>query len=102
MFRGVHSNYIIVVHGASHIYMELNSNAAVSIVCGNSLKQYFNTLSISLEDDIQKVLDGEDEEGSNAREYYGNWSEEDLLDEQSRLQLGIIEECFETFMERVK
>lgn len=57
---------------------------------------------ISLEDDIQKVLDGEYEEGSNAREYYGNWSEEDLLDEQSRLQLGIIEECFETFMERVK
>lgn len=57
---------------------------------------------ISLEDDIQKVLDGEDEEGSNAREYYGNWSEEDLLDEQARLQLGIIEECFETFMERVK
>lgn len=57
---------------------------------------------ISWEDDIQKVLDGEDEEGSNAREYYGNWSEEDLLDEQARLQLGIIEECFETFMERVK
>ena len=57
---------------------------------------------ISLEDDIQKVLDGEDEEGSNAREYYGNWSKEDLLDEQARLQLGIIEECFETFMERVK
>ena len=57
---------------------------------------------ISCEDDIQKVLDGEDEEGSNAREYYGNWSEEDLLDEQAILQLGIIEECFETFMERVK
>lgn len=57
---------------------------------------------ISWEDDIQKVLDEEDEEGSNAREYYGNWSEEDLLDEQARLQLGIIEECFETFMERVK
>lgn len=57
---------------------------------------------ISWEDDIQKVLDGDDEEGSNAREYYGNWSEDDLLDEQERLQLGIIEECFETFMERVK
>ena len=57
---------------------------------------------IAWEDDIQKVLDGEDEEGSNAREYYGNWSEEDLLDEQARLQLGIIEECFETFIERVK
>lgn len=57
---------------------------------------------ISWIDDIDKVLDGEDDEGSNARDYYGDWSEEDLLVERARLQLIVIEECFETFMKRVK
>ncbi len=57
---------------------------------------------ISWIDDIDKVLDGEDDEGSNARDYYGDWSESDLLAEKARLQLIVIEECFGNFMERVK